>query len=566
MKNLDVESDDPVWLFTDASAAGIGAALFQGKEWDLSSPIAYESRLMTPAERNYPVHEQELLAIVHALSKWRLLLLGLKVNVMTDHHSITHLMKQRTLSRRQARWLERLSEFDLSLNYIKGESNTIADALSRKQEEDVMTASTTLQWTLRDGMVEAIKAGYEGDQFFSKLKRVLPLQPGCEEREGLLFIEDRLLIPQGDMLRNKLVDQAHHTVGHLGALKTYHQLKAEFFWPGMASHVKSWVQQCDVCQRTKDRTTAPPGRMQTAEIPHRPLEDIALDFIGPLPKQQQYDMILSITCRLSGYTRAIPTCQSDLAERTAQRFFGAWVSISGPPKSMTGDRDKIWTSRFWKELTRLLGTDLRLTTAYRAQSDGRSERSNRTVVQILRQHTIKRQSRWLQSLPSAEHAINSALNVSIGTSPFELVFGRKPSLFPLGIRPRDDTQPASWIEKREAEWAAMRDRLWESRIRQALQYNRRRRPHKKISVEDWVLLDASNRGRTQGGVSKLKERFEGPYQVEETLNDGRNFRLRLNEGDRSHKNFHISKIKLYHAREDAAAHEAGTRVEGTPRG
>lgn len=65
---------------------GLGAALFQGKEWKAALPIAYKSHLMTPAERNYPVHEQELLAVVHALQKWKMLLLGMKVNVMTDHH------------------------------------------------------------------------------------------------------------------------------------------------------------------------------------------------------------------------------------------------------------------------------------------------------------------------------------------------------------------------------------------------------------------------------------------------------------------------------------------------
>lgn len=190
-----------------------------------------------------------------------------------------------------------------------------------------------------------------------------------------------------------------------------------------------------------------------------------------------------------------------------------------------------------------------MTTTYRAQSDGRSERSNKTVVQILRQHTIKQQSRWLQSLPAAEHAINSSLNVAIGTSPFELVFGRKPSLFPLGIQPSDDSLPASWIEKHEDEWAAMRDKLWESRVQQAFQYNKKRWPHTPIQTGDWVMIKASSRHRTQGGIAKLKEHFEGPYLVTEVLNDGRNFRLQLNDNDRSNKNFHISKLKIYHSSE-----------------
>lgn len=65
-----------------------------------------------------------------------MLLLGMKVNVMTDHHSLTYLLGQRTLSRRQARWLEHLADFDLDFQYIRGEDNTVADALSRKEQVD----------------------------------------------------------------------------------------------------------------------------------------------------------------------------------------------------------------------------------------------------------------------------------------------------------------------------------------------------------------------------------------------------------------------------------------------
>jgi hypothetical protein len=105
LKNINYNSNDPLWLFTDASGWGLGPALFQGKDWKeaSASPIAYKSHLMTPAERNYPVHEQELLSMVHALQKWKMLLLGMKVHVLSDHHSLTYLMKERNLSRRQAR-------------------------------------------------------------------------------------------------------------------------------------------------------------------------------------------------------------------------------------------------------------------------------------------------------------------------------------------------------------------------------------------------------------------------------------------------------------------------------
>ena len=66
LKNVNYNSTDPLWLFADGSGSVLGATPFQGKDWKLASPIAYESHLMTPAKRNYLVHKQELLAVVNS--------------------------------------------------------------------------------------------------------------------------------------------------------------------------------------------------------------------------------------------------------------------------------------------------------------------------------------------------------------------------------------------------------------------------------------------------------------------------------------------------------------------
>lgn len=202
-----------------------------------------------------------------------------------------------------------------------------------------------------------------------------------------------------------------------------------------------------------------------------------------------------------------------------------------------------------------------LTTAYHPQSDGRSEKSNKTIVQILRQLVADKHGKWLESLPAVEFAINTAVNVATGVSPFEFVYGRKPRLFPV-----DATQTTSngdvdeWLSKRTAMWADARDRLWTSRIAQAVQYNSRRREGVTLAVDDWVLIDSKDRQQVVGGrgrpTAKLRPRYDGPYQVIEGLNDGRNFRLKLDRGDNSHAVFHISKLKKY----------VGEREEGEPEG
>ena len=88
LPNLDI----PFTVTTDASQAAIGAVLSQlGQDDGLSHPVAFESRKLKEAEQNYPVHELELLAIVHALRTWRVYLFGRRFQVFTDHRSLTYL-------------------------------------------------------------------------------------------------------------------------------------------------------------------------------------------------------------------------------------------------------------------------------------------------------------------------------------------------------------------------------------------------------------------------------------------------------------------------------------------
>ncbi|POW11484.1 hypothetical protein PSTT_05277 [Puccinia striiformis] len=279
LKNVDYESTDPLWLFTDASGSGLGAALFQGKDWKVASPIAYESHLMTAAEKNYPVHEQELLAVIHALQKWKMLLLGMKVNVMSDHHSLIYLMKQRNLSRRQARWTELLADFDLNFEYIRGEDNSVADALSRKDIPDdppsVNPASIAciaglveLGTEIADSLKKRVIAGYAGDPYCLSLRKVLPLRDDCVEVDDLLFVDTRLVIPSDPLLRHELITEAHIRLGHLGYLKTLKELRRDFFWPNMAKDTYSTLHSCDTCQRVPDNS--PYGKNAHTASPSNP--------------------------------------------------------------------------------------------------------------------------------------------------------------------------------------------------------------------------------------------------------------------------------------------------------
>lgn len=124
------DTSKKIFVTTDASDWRTGAILSWGETWETARPVAYDSYQLNAAEKNYPVHEKELLAIIKALKKWRTSLLGYEFEVHTDHYTLQYFQTQKDLSCRQVCWSEFLADFELKIKYIQGEDNTAADALS----------------------------------------------------------------------------------------------------------------------------------------------------------------------------------------------------------------------------------------------------------------------------------------------------------------------------------------------------------------------------------------------------------------------------------------------------
>jgi ribonuclease HI len=114
-------------IYCDASQQGLGCVLMQE-----GHVIAYASRQLRKHELNYPTHDLELAAVVHALKIWRHYIMGTKCQIYTDHKSLKYIFTQKDLNLRQRRWLELIKDYDLEIHYHPGKANLVADALSRK--------------------------------------------------------------------------------------------------------------------------------------------------------------------------------------------------------------------------------------------------------------------------------------------------------------------------------------------------------------------------------------------------------------------------------------------------
>jgi transposase InsO family protein len=152
-----------------------------------------------------------------------------------------------------------------------------------------------------------------------------------------------------------------------------------------------------------------------------------MDFIGPFVVSSGFDTILTITCRLTSRVRVLPMRATDTAEAVAALFFDQWVCAGmGIPQEIVSDRDKLFVSKFWQATQKLLGTEIRMSTAYHPQTDGASKRTNKTVNQLLQYHVDRNQKGWHLALPRIEFAINDTQIASTGKGPFELTLGYCP--------------------------------------------------------------------------------------------------------------------------------------------
>ena len=332
----------PYVVRTDASDYAVGGTLSQDHGKGLQ-PIAFFSKKLSPAERNYPVHEQEQLAIMQALGAWRPYLHGAPFKVITDHQSLRYLHTQPNLSKRQVRWMEKMAEFDMEIEYQPGKNNVVADALSRRADQQV-NAVTRSSAVPSNSLHERIRAAYRDDE----LCRVL-LDNASERRadyvlrDGLLFKDGKLYVPDNKQIKTLIMHESHDTpiAGHMGADKTVQLVSRQFFWPRLSTDVREYVTSCQACQSNKASNQQPMGLLQPIAIPERRWDVVTMDLIGPLPKTKNgFDAICVCVDKLSKMVHYIPTTTTATAPVLARLFMREVVRFHGIPSTTIFDNSR----------------------------------------------------------------------------------------------------------------------------------------------------------------------------------------------------------------------------------
>jgi hypothetical protein len=262
--------------------------------------------VLSPTEQRYSTCEQELLAIVYALQKFRLYVYGRQIKVFTDNKSLYFLKRCVLTSDRIARWVMQLQEYDLEVVHISGSSNFLADILSRNPvgltQQQIKSATRpkeitiaaidlnldpTMKETLKnlaryqkeDPVVQKIKVDLEVAQLSTADKyKLINDVLHCKGDQGYPYW--RPFLPAS--LERQVIQFVHKTVGHQGTEKCIAHLAHTFYCKNLGRKVRKFISCCDVCQRFKH-----PNRVYIIEsrshLPSSPGGLLAIDLYGPLP-------------------------------------------------------------------------------------------------------------------------------------------------------------------------------------------------------------------------------------------------------------------------------------------
>jgi transposase InsO family protein len=444
-------------LETDASDGIIAGILSQKHPDGNWYPVGYFSKTMASAELNYEIHDKEMLAIVRSFGHWRPELQGSphQINVYTDHKALEYFMTTKQLNSRQARWAELLAEYSFMIMYRPGKDNTKADILSRR-EQDLdpvgelkahLRTRALLQPEQVDPRIREAVEIHALDELIHEpallVNRLLTAnrttdslqalrvqaergEEGFALTDGLLLYNGRLVVPTDctdETLITDLIREAHDQISsaHPGQAKTARILGQKYYWKGLHASVAQYVRNCYACKRShvpRDRT---PGLLHSLPIPDRPWQHVTMDFKSFPKDKHGYDTAYVVVDRLSKQSISIPCYKTTTAKDMARLYVSYVYRYRGAPETIVSDRGPQFISQFWGEFCRILGIQMKLSTAFHPQTDGQTEIMNQYLDQRLRPFVNYYQDNWSELLPIMDYAQLTLPHDSIGMSPFELL-------------------------------------------------------------------------------------------------------------------------------------------------
>ncbi|UYV67076.1 hypothetical protein LAZ67_4003830 [Cordylochernes scorpioides] len=492
-------------LHTDASKFGFGAILLQEDVDKKMHPVHYMSKKTNEAQQKYSSYELEVLAVVEAVKKFRIYLLGIKFKILTDCSAFTMTLKKKDLTTRVARWALLLEEYDYTIEHRPGSGMKHVDALSRNPVSMMIQTDT---------LVEKIRNAQGRDPLIKALLVIVKekqVYDGYFEENNLLWKEvegDRtLVIPKG--MEMEIIKLAHEE-GHFGVQKNFEMLKKEYYITDLKSKIKKYIQNCIPCILSNRKHGKQEGMLHPISKGDTPLDTYHIDHLGPLAStRKDYNYLLVITDGFTKFTWIYPTKTTRTSE-VIQKL-ESQQQIFGNPRQIITDQGTAFTSNDFKEYCKEESIEHCCITTGVPRGNGQVERINRTIVSVLTKLSIDNPQEWHKHVRKLQKALNSTHQRSIRMSPFELLVGVK-------MRKEEDLRLLEMIEEdlaltfdeeRDQKRKAAKQEILKIQEENRNTFNKKRKKAFVYKEGDLVVIQ-----KTQFATkSKLYPKYIGPYKV-----------------------------------------------------
>jgi hypothetical protein len=527
-------TDLPYVIYTDASCYAISGILMQTDEEGRTSIISTASRVLSPTERRYTTCEQELLAVVYALQKFRLYVYGQKIRLNTDNKSVSFLRRCVITSSRVARWMVQIQEYDVDIVHIAGSKNHFADALSRNpagltpeqinalrrpQEIMIATINLGLDPSIKKDVKNLATLQDEDAELRTIRRKVKEGDESLTNRflihEGLLYIKDskegphwKVCVPRE--LEEKVIKYVHLSSGHAGSDKCIRVINGVFHLKNLGRKTRKLLALCETCQKVKH----PNWKYDTESRPHLPVRKgqlVSVDFYGPLPQGRGGVRYLFVC--LDVFTKFIKMypLKSATTKACLHRLSEDYVPHVVKPETILSDHGTQYTSSHWANGLNKLGIKVRFSPIRNPQSNP-SERYMREIGKACRIYCEKSHKKWPELIPYIETWLNQTTSDATGFTPYEIMYGEEtPRLFNglLPDLPEGEAQPLTLEEKEIQAFARLKKRA-EKRTQRKKRGLRRWEPTlgEAVLVETCHLSDSS-----RAVTHKFMRPYEGPFWI-----------------------------------------------------
>ena len=326
---------------------------------------------------------------------------------------------------------------------------------------------------------------------------------------------EQIVLPAS--LRPRLLTLTHNArlAGHPGQNRMFYTIARTYYWPQMAADVAATVRNCHACARNRVKLRKHLNRLKLFPAT-RPLESLAIDILGPLPKTRTGKrFLLIVTDRFTKLTQVAPL-RTITAYHVAVAFCEVWVFKYGIPRTLLSDNGPQFASKFFTHVCQTLGVTNVFTSAYHPQTNGQVERYNRTLLAMLRNYVNDNQNDWDEYASALTYAYNTSVHRSTRTTPFDLVLSRPPP--PFSLEDTDNERPLShravrlnFVRRLDTAIRDATTALRATQERYKRDFDKRvRKTNRKLRANDYVYLDPTSGNETQ---PKLQTPAVGPFRV-----------------------------------------------------